>query len=203
MDVNRKREVGLQNKNCDSNVFELSESRADRKVDLSETSVSDRGSVLQLCLYILQISVYISVHHQGAAAPQLHCKILSRPSHSTLTSLSQSGHRKHMRSSLLIGWFSVTHWMTADDVCFCLFWTISVSKCFLNVMMMSLWGAGPMGGGGGGGDPCFFLFNTPSLISSSFLRSSLKGLYRVQGLTWMFREGRGHGRGGVLWEFLD
>lgn len=190
-------------------------------MDQSETSLSQR-----ICLYILQVSVCIFLFTTGggAAAPQLHCK----KSHSTLTSLSQSGHRKHRSSSPLIGWISVTYcW-------WCLFLSLLdhfCSKCFLNVMMMSLGGAGPIRGRRGWGGVIHVFAFLILFIFNIFIFSTLvtlKGLYRVQGLTWcsgtldvnkgltgysgthwIFRDspdvqgGAGLQEGGVLWEILD
>lgn len=63
------------------------------------------------------------------------------------------------------------------------------SECH-DVMMISLHGEGPFEGGEGGSYMVFaFLI---LVIFNIFIFStlvSLKGLYRVQGLTWLFREG--------------
>lgn len=151
--------------------------------------LSVKGS---LSVYTADTCVYILFTTRGQQPLSYTVKILSRPSQSTLTSLSQSGHGTYMRSSPLIGWLLVTHWMTADDVCFCLFWTISLQ----NVFWMS-WchddvtpGGGAFRGRGGWVVHVFaFLI---LVIFNIFIFStlvSLKGLYRVQGLTWLFREG--------------
>lgn len=103
--------------------------------------LSNRIFAAALFVYTADVCVYISVHHQGVTAPQLHCKILSCPS------LQCSRHSANQVAG--ITWDSCD-WLIFSDAlndCWCLLLSLLdhfCSKCFLDVMMMSFWGAGPI-----------------------------------------------------------
>lgn len=114
-EVNRwKREVSLQSKNCD--LTNQNPQLTEKCVRLKRICVCAADICLCIFLFITRGQQLLSYTVKTLQLQHI--------------SLIHSGHRKNLSSSSLIGWFSATHWMTANDVwffggLFCLFWTIS------------------------------------------------------------------------------
>lgn len=168
----RKQEVNLQSKSCDSDVCGQSE-----------------ASLWQgICVCIYCRFLYISVHHQGAAAPQLHCTF----------NIHISANQLKGKHALLS-----SDWLVFSDSlndCWCLFLSLLDHFCFLNVMMSWWCHSRGRGGRGVGVIHVFAFLISSSLRPSSFLRSSLwRACTEFRDSPGWSGRGGATGGGGAMW----